>query len=324
MEEIKIVERDRDTSSFDGIVGTSKPIKDVCWKINLAAQNDITVLITGESGTGKELVARSIHKRSDRSKGPFVPINMGSVSKELAPSELFGHVKGAFTGATELQDGLFESARGGTLFLDEISTLDTKTQTSLLRIIENREFRRVGGKKTITTDARIIAATNRNLRQAVDQGAFRKDLLYRLEVFTINVPPLRERWEDVPLLVKHFMTQFNDEMRKNVRKIHRDALDCLIKYEWPGNVRELKNVVQRSVLLSQKNSIVSENLPERIITEDPKRRELNLELGLPLKEIEKRYIERTLWWTNGNKIKAAQMLGITRKTLYNKIDEYNL
>jgi len=269
-------------------------------------------------------VARSIHKRSDRSKGPFVPINMGSVSKELAPSELFGHVKGAFTGATELQDGLFESARGGTLFLDEISTLDTKTQTSLLRIIENREFRRVGGKKTITTDARIIAATNRNLRQAVDQGAFRKDLLYRLEVFTINVPPLRERWEDVPLLVKHFMTQFNDEMRKNVRKIHRDALDCLIKYEWPGNVRELKNVVQRSVLLSQKNSIVSENLPERIITEDPKRRELNLELGLPLKEIEKRYIERTLWWTNGNKIKAAQMLGITRKTLYNKIDEYNL
>ena len=324
MEEIKIIEKDQDTSSFDGIVGTSKPIKDVFWKINLAAENDITVLITGESGTGKELVARSIHQRSDCSKGPFVPINMGSVSNELAPSELFGHVKGAFTGANELQDGIFESASGGTLFLDEISTVDAKTQTSLLRILENREFRRVGGKKTLKTDARIIAATNRNLRQAVDQGAFRKDLLYRLEVFTINVPPLRERWEDVPLLVKHFMAQFNQEMEKKVQKIHRDALDCLIKYEWPGNVRELKNVVQRSVLLSKKNTIIIEYLPERIITDDPKRKELNLELGLPLKEIEKRYIERTLWWTHGNKIKAAQLLGITRKTLYNKIDEYNL
>ena len=311
-------------ASFDGIVGASKPIKDVFWKINLAAENDITVLITGESGTGKELVARSIHQRSDRSKGPFVPINMGSVSKELAPSELFGHVKGAFTGATELTDGVFASASGGTLFLDEISTLDGKTQTSLLRILENREFRRVGGKKTLKTDARIIAATNRNLRQAVDQGAFRKDLLYRLEVFTINLPPLRARWEDIPLLVKHFMAQFNKEMEKNIRKINRDALDYLVKYEWPGNVRELKNIVQRSVLLSKNNTIGTECLPDRIVTDDPKKKELNMELGLPLKEIERRYIERTLWWTRGNKIKAAKMLGITRKTLYNKIDEYNL
>lgn len=310
--------------SFDGLVAQSKLMQDIFWKINLAAENDITVLITGESGTGKELVAKSIHHRSPRSSGPFVPINMGAVTKDLAPSELFGHVKGAFTGATELRDGLFESARGGTLFLDEVSTLDNKTQTSLLRILENREFRRVGGKKTIYTDARIIAATNKDLRKAVEEGSFRKDLYFRLEVFTITLPPLRERWIDIPLLIKEFIKRFNIEMDKRVKKVSKDAIDYLIQYEWPGNVRELKNVIQRAMLLSKKNTITPEFLPDRIITDHPQNKKLEIEIGLPLREVEKRYIERTLWWSRGNRLKAAHMLGITRRTLYNKIDEYNL
>ncbi|MBN1861237.1 MAG: sigma-54-dependent Fis family transcriptional regulator [Candidatus Thermoplasmatota archaeon] len=310
--------------SFDGLVAQSKLMQDIFWKINLAAENDITVLISGESGTGKELVAKSIHHRSQRSGGPFIPINMGAVTRDLAPSELFGHVKGAFTGATELRDGLFENASGGTLFLDEVSTLDNKTQTSLLRILENREFRRVGGKKTIYTDARIIAATNKDLRKAVEEGTFRKDLYFRLEVFTITLPPLRERWIDIPLLIKEFIKRFNKDMGKHVKKVSKDAIDYLIKYEWPGNVRELKNVIQRAMLLSKKNIITAEFLPDRMITDHSQNKNLEIEIGLPLREVEKRYIERTLWWSRGNRVKAASMLGITRRTLYNKIDEYNL
>ena len=322
MQELKITREKQ--KSFDGLVGQSKLMQDIFWKINLAAENDITVLITGESGTGKELVAKSIHNRSERSGGPFIPINMGAVTNELAPSELFGHVKGAFTGATELRDGMFENASGGTLFLDEVSTLDNKTQTSLLRILENREFRRVGGKKAIQTDARIITATNRNLRNAVEEGTFRKDLFFRLEVFTITLPPLRERWRDIPFLIKEFVKMFNKEMDRSVSKLSQDALDALIKYEWPGNVRELKNVIQRAMLLSKKNTLTTEYIPDRIISGDPQNKKINLELGLPLREIEKRYIEKTLWWSRGNKMKAAKLLGISRRALYNKIEEYNL
>jgi transcriptional regulator with PAS, ATPase and Fis domain len=310
--------------SFDGLLGQSRYMKDVYWKINLAAENDITVLITGESGTGKELVARSIHNRGKRSSDPFVAINMGALSKELAPSELFGHEKGAFTGATESRNGIFESASKGTLFLDEVSSLDHKTQTSLLRILENREFLRVGGRKTIRTDARIIAATNRNLREAVESGTFRRDLYFRLEVFTINLPPLRERWDDIMILVKGFIEMFNREMGRSVNKVPQDVLDYLIKYEWPGNVRELKNVIQRAMLLSKKNIITSEYLPDRILARNPQKKSLNLEIGMPLKEVEKRYIERTLWWLRGNKLKAAKLLGISRRALYNKIEEHNL
>ena len=323
MDEINTVRKSKSMPAFDGIVGRSKPVRDVFWKIKLAAENDITVLITGDSGTGKELVAHSIHQRSNRSQGPFIPVNMGSLATELVPSELFGHEKGAFTGATELKDGMFESASGGTLFLDEISTIDAKTQTSLLRILENREFHKVGGKKIITTDARIIAATNRNLHDAVEKGTFRRDLLYRLDVFTIHLPPLRERWQDIPSLVNHFISLFNQEMGKSLQKMTQDALGCLVEYEWPGNIRELKNIVQRSMLYSNGNTVTAEDLPERIVHNAHKHKEFNLALGLPLKEIEKRYIERILWWTHGNKIKAAKILGITRKTLYNKINEYN-
>ncbi len=310
--------------SFDSLIGQSDCMMETFWKITIAAENDITVLITGESGTGKELVARAIHKRSSRAKGPFIPINMGVLSRELAPSELFGHEKGAFTGAIEPQDGLFEISSGGTLFLDEIESLDHKTQSILLRILENREYRRVGGKKTIRTNARIIASTNKNLRDDVDSGTFRKDLYFRLEVFTINLPPLKNRRDDIPLLLKHFTTLFNKEMGKTINKISPDALDRLMHYTWPGNVRELKNIIQRAMLLSKKNIITPDVLPDRIQIKPLQRQTLDLDMGLPLKEVEKRYIENTLRRTRGNKVKAAQLLGISRRALYNKIEAYNL
>ncbi len=309
---------------FDGIVGQSRIMEDVYWKIKLAADNDVTVLITGESGTGKELVARSIHTRSQRSSGSFIAVNSGAMVKDLAPSELFGHEKGAFTGATEIQDGVFENAKDGTLFLDEVSSMDYKAQTSILRILENREFRRVGGKKIRKTNARIIAATNKNLRKAIEEGKFRKDLFYRFEVFTINVPPLRKRWKDIPCLVKEFVNIFNAELSKNIKKVSKGAIDMLMKYEWPGNVRELKNVIQRAMLLAKGNVLQTEHLPERLHTADPKKKYLDVEIGMPLYEVEKKYIERTLWWHGGNKAKTAETLKISRRALYNKIEEYNL
>ncbi len=322
MQELEI--KQNQVKLFDGIVGQSRIMEDVYWKIRLAAENDITVLITGESGTGKELVARSIHSRSQRSSGPFIAVNSGSMVKDLVPSELFGHEKGAFTGATELQGGVFENANDGTLFLDEVSSMDYKAQTSILRILENREFRRVGGKKILKTNARIIAATNKNLRKAIEEGKFRKDLFYRFEVFTINVPPLRKRWADIPSLVKEFINTFNIEMSKKIKKVSKEAMDLLMKYEWPGNVRELKNVIQRAMLLEKGNVLHLEHLPERLHTVDPKKKFLNLEIGVPLFEIEKQYIERTLWLLGGNKVKAAETLKISRRALYNKIEKYNL
>jgi len=322
MQELNI--KEKQVKSFDGIVGQSKIMEDVYWKIGLAAQNDVTVLITGESGTGKELVARSIHVRSKQSSGPFIAVNSGAMVKDLAPSELFGHEKGAFTGATELKDGVFENANDGTLFLDEVSSMDYKAQTSILRILENREFRRVGGKKTYKTNARIIAATNKDLRKAIEEGKFRKDLFYRFEVFTINVPPLRKRWKDIPPLVKAFVNTFNSELNKNIKKVSKNTMDILMKYDWPGNVRELKNVIQRAVLLSQGTVLLVEHLPERLHVQDPKKKFLDVEIGMPLHEIEKQYIERTLWWLGGNKAKAAETLKISRRALYNKIEEYNL
>lgn len=310
--------------SFDNLIGQSDCMTEIYWKITIASENDITVLITGESGTGKELVARSIHTRSNRAKGPFIPVNMGVLSKELAPSELFGHEKGAFTGATAPQDGLFEIASGGTLFLDEVESLDHKTQSILLRILENREYRKVGGKKTIRTNARIIASTNKNLRDDVEAGTFRRDLYFRLEVFTINLPPLKNRCDDIPLLLKHFTALFNKEMGKSINKISQDALDRLMRYAWPGNVRELKNIIQRAMLLAKKNIITSNDLPERLQANPLQKQILNLEAGLPLKEVEKRYIENTLHWSQGNKLKAAKVLGISRRSLYNKIEAYSL
>jgi DNA-binding NtrC family response regulator len=309
---------------FHGIVGKSKCMQDIYWKINLIAQNDVTVLLTGESGTGKELVARAIHNFSNRSSGPFFALNLGALSKDLIANELFGHEKGAFTGAVERSDGVFGTARDGTLFLDEISTLDCKSQVSLLRVLENQEYRSVGGKKPIKTNVRIITAANQNLFNMVKKGTFRKDLYYRLEVFTIKLPPLRKRKEDIPLLVNHFITLFNTELETLIRGIGHDALECCMNYKWPGNVRELKNTIQRAMILSKKSVITTEHLPEHVLINETPEVYDAWEMGLSLKELEKKYIERTLQYTCGNKVQAANMLAISRRALYNKIKAYNL
>lgn len=315
--------RDND---FFGIRGNSKVLNDVFTKIEQVAPEDVTVLIIGESGVGKELVARAIHRLSQRADGPFLPVNMGAMATEIASSEIFGHEKGAFTGASESREGLFTAANDGTLFLDEVGSMDHKTQTALLRILENRVFRKVGGKKTHETNARIIAANDRDLRQDVKEKKFRRDLLYRLEVFTIHVPPLRDRPEDIPILVDGFMKQFNHEMEKeDICHITDAALDCLLQYRWPGNVRELKNVIQSAMLLiTDQNSITPDHLPARLKADDGKARVSGIPPGLSLKDVEKIYITQTLRLTEGNKSAAAKSLGVSRRYLYNKIEEYDI
>jgi DNA-binding NtrC family response regulator len=301
-------------------------MEDVYRKVQAVAQEDVTVLIIGESGTGKELTARAIHNCSCRSAKAFVPINMGALTSEITPSEFFGHEKGAFTGATDSKRGLFEAAENGTLFLDEIESMDHKAQTTLLRILENREYCRVGGSTTYHTNARIIAATISDLRTAVQEKRFRRDLLYRLEVFVIRIPALRERTEDIPTLVTHFIDMFRKEMKKNdVRDVSQEAMGCLLRYSWPGNVRELKNVIQSSMLLAGGDTITPDNLPPSICraSGQVERDRLDILPGLSLREVEMRYIVATLRCTGNNKSEAARRLGVSRRYLYNKINEYN-
>jgi formate hydrogenlyase transcriptional activator len=237
-------------SMFDEIVGTSKPLKAVLSRIAKVAPTDSTVLITGETGTGKELIARAVHKRSPRSGCPFVGVNCAALPQALVSSELFGHEKGAFTGATQRRLGRFEMAEGGTIFLDEVGELLPDTQAALLRVLQEREFERVGGGQPIHTDVRVIAATNRDLNAAVANGIFRQDLLYRLNVFPIEVPPLRERQEDILMLVEYFVQRYANQAGKNIRSIDQNTLDLLQSYDWPGNIRELQNVIERSMILS--------------------------------------------------------------------------
>lgn len=314
-ESIQIIEK--------SIIGTSKAIHEVFEKIQKVACEDVTVLILGETGTGKELAARAIHQLSKRREGPLIPVNMGAMAPEIVSSEIFGHEKGSFTGATDAREGIFKAADNGTLFLDEVGSMDHKTQTALLRILENRVFTKVGGRKTYKTNARIIAANDSDLRIAVKEKKFRRDLLYRLEVFTIHMPALRERWEDIPLLTNYFMAQFNQEMeQKPVSGITDEAIQLLTQYRWPGNVRELKNVIQGAMLLAETDQITSEDLPPRIGSDDSKGSRSLLRPGMSLKEVEKFYIAQTLQLTNGNKSKAAKSLGVSRRYLYNKIEEY--
>src|SRR6202042_1926421 len=237
-------------SMFEEIVGTSRPLKAVLSRIAKVAPTDSTVLITGETGTGKELIARAVHKRSQRSGGPFISVNCGALPSTLVSSELFGHEKGAFTGATQRQLGRFEMADGGTIFLDEVGELLPDTQAALLRVLQEREFERVGGEQTIPGDVRVIAARNRDLTAAVANGTFRQDLLYRLNVFPIEMPPLRERKEDILMLVEYFVQRYANRTGRNIRAIDQTTLDLLQSYDWPGNIRELQNVIERSIILS--------------------------------------------------------------------------
>lgn len=309
--------------SFHQILGKSKPMQAVFDLIRRVSDSPTNVLLTGESGTGKELVARAIHYNSDRRDGPFIPVNCAAIPEQLLESELFGHMRGAFTDAKTDKRGLFEEAQKGTLFLDEISELPLMLQAKLLRAIQEKEIRRVGATRATPVDVRIIAATNLRLAEEVQHKRFREDLYYRLNVIEVKLPPLRERREDIPLLVEAFLKKCGESRSKPVKAAGEAALAMLVDYAWPGNVRELENVIERAVTLTRGEKIVPEDLPPAIQGSRGDRRVLDeaAERTLPLHEVEKEYIAKILEKTGGNKYQAAQVLGIDRKTLYRKLAE---
>ncbi len=308
-------------SMFEEIVGTSKPLKAVLSETAKVARTDATVLITGETGTGKELIARAVHKRSERSEHAFISVNCAAFAPTLISSELFGHEKGAFTGATQRRLGRFELADGGTIFLDEVGDLPPDTQVALLRVLQEREFERVGGTQSIKVDVRVIAATNRDLNAAVSSGSFRSDLFYRLQVFPIEIPPLRERREDIALLVEYFIDRYSRKAGKNIRHVSQETLELLQSYAWPGNIRELQNVIERSVILCESDifSIDESWLPLPLPATESKR---HIELPRRLEAQEKNMIEEALKASHGRVFGptgAAAKLGIPRSTLESKI-----
>jgi transcriptional regulator with PAS, ATPase and Fis domain len=274
------------------------------------------VLLYGERGTGKELIARSIHYNSYRNERPFIPVDCASLVETLIESELFGHVRGAFTGALSTKKGLFEEADGGTVFLDEVGNLSLSMQTKLLRFLQEYEIKRVGGMESIKVDVRVIAATNQLLEPLVKNGRFREDLFDRLNVVSIALPPLRERKEDIPLLAAHFLQRFSEENRKNISHISPEALEVLTRYSWPGNVRELEHTIERAVILTIHPIILPEDLPPKILDEVKGTTFLLPEKPLSLKELEKKYVLKVLEEAKGNKKKASEILGIDRTTLY--------
>jgi transcriptional regulator with PAS, ATPase and Fis domain len=316
-------------NQFEGMLGVSLPMLEVFQRIVDAASADIPVLITGETGTGKDLVAGAIHNRSRRKDKPFVAVNMGAMSAELIASELFGHKKGAYTGAIGMRKGSFEQANGGTIFLDEISTMDEKCQVSLLRVLETKMFRRVGGEKGIPVDVRVIAATNEDLEEAIKKNRFREDLYYRFDVFRIHLPPLRERSGGLTALTHYFLAEFGRMYNKNLRAVSAEALRCLESYSWPGNVRELKNVIQRAVLVAKGEELTPELLPTRIRNAGKSDREsllasFPIHVGMTLEAAEKEFVAMTLASAAGNKKKAASILGISRRALYDKLKRHKL
>jgi len=309
--------------SFHQILGKSKAIQAVFDLIRRVADSPTNVLITGESGTGKELVAKAIHYNSDRREAPFIPINCAAIPEQLLESELFGHMRGAFTDAKMDKRGLFEEAQKGTVFLDEISELPLLLQAKILRVIQEKEIRRVGATKPISVDVRIIAATNLNLNVEVKAKRFREDLYYRLNVIELKLPPLRDRREDIPLLVEAFLKKCGEARGKEMKGVSESALAMLMDYAWPGNVRELENVIERAVTLSLGEKIGPDDLPPAVQGARGDRRVLDeaAEKTLSLNEIEKEYIKKILEKMGGNKYQAAHVLGIDRKTLYRKLGE---
>lgn len=307
---------------FLNIIGKSKPMQEVFSLIRRVSKTDANILILGESGTGKELVARAIHYSSLRVDKPFIPIDCTTIPSELMESELFGYERGAFTGAMDRKIGLIEMAQGGTLFLDEIGDLELALEKKLLRFLQEREIRRVGGKNKIQVDVRVLSATNRDIEKEVEQGEFRTDLFYRLNVITIRIPPLRNRKDDIPLLARHYLEYFNKKNKKNIREFDRTVLEIMKNYDWPGNVRELENIVERAVILCSYDSINVECLPCKLqVIEDEVCEEYN-ELNLP--EMEKRIIKKALDYTSWNQSKAAVLLGISRKQLRTKMKNTGL
>lgn len=317
-----------DTASMPGIIGRSSAIASMQEVINTVAPTEVTVLITGESGTGKELVARALHAQSARADKIFVTVNCAALAENLLESELFGHEKGSFTGAERRREGRFAQAHGGTLFLDEVGEMPLAVQAKLLRALQQGEVQRVGSDTQLTVDVRVLAATNRDLRQEVAEKRFREDLFFRLNVIGVEVPPLRARGEDIPLLAAHFLEGFASRNRKVIRGFSPQALDTMLRYSWPGNVRELENAVERAVILCHGDLITERELPSMLssaVQEATRPAEPDASLaGLPLDAVERRAIEETLRQAGDNKSEAARRLGITRATLHNKLRKYGL
>lgn len=314
---------DRDVQGIQSMVGTSPAMQKVFAMIRRAAPSNSTVLITGESGTGKELLARAIHELSPRRDNEFVPVDCSALVESLLESELFGHVKGSFTGAFQTKHGLFELANHGTFFFDEISNLSLNIQAKLLRVIQEREFMKVGSQKRIKLDIRIIASSNRDLREEVKADTFREDLFYRLSVIPIRLPPLRERLEDIPLLVEHFIKKHSQKSSRQVKGISPRSVELLSSYHWPGNVRELEHTIERILILEDGDVIQPEHLPA-FITQRQGEFQVFTDEEFSLEDLERRYIQFTLRRTKGKRQETARILGINRKTLGQKIKKYGL
>jgi two-component system response regulator AtoC len=315
--------------SFENIVSKNEKMREIFDTIKKVSQYKSTVLITGESGTGKELVARALHYNSDRSQNPFIAVNCGAIPENLLESELFGHAKGAFTDAIRTKKGLFEEADGGTLFLDEIGELPGQLQVKLLRVLQDGEIRRIGESKPIQIDVRIVAATVKDLQKEVNEGRFREDLFYRLNVLPLHIPPLRERREDIPLLVHHFIRKYNQAMNKNVKDLDHRAMEILMSYKWFGNVRELENTIERAIVLSEKNNIESDNLPAEIqVYKQGSQAETlpdeEYSIKKASKSLEINLIKKALKKTKGNHTHAARLLEISHRALLYKIKEYGI
>ena len=321
----KLEERLDKRFGFEGIIGNSESLRKVIELCRQIAETDVSVLITGENGTGKELIAQALHENSLRRNRPLVPLNCAALSPQLVESELFGHEKGAFTGANFQKKGRFEFSDRGTLFLDEVGDIPLETQVKLLRVLEDGQITRVGSNKPIKVDVRLISATNREIETLIKDGTFREDLYYRLKVVTVHLPPLRERRQDIPLLLNHFIGEFSQAHKKPVREIEREAVNILSSYAWPGNIRELKHVVENMVVVSQGPVLAVENLPENIHQgEQRSSADVHSLLGVPLKEVEEVLIKATLEQVSGNRQEAASILGIGERTMYRKLKEYGL
>lgn len=311
------------SQSASTMIGKSSELNKVKTMIQKAAPTKANVLITGESGVGKELVAKAIHDESPRKDKPFVIVHCAALSETLLESELFGHEKGAFTGAESQTRGKFELADGGTIFLDEIGEINLSTQIKLLRVLQEKNFERVGGEKSISVDIRIVAATNKNLEDEVKKGTFREDLFYRLNVVRIQIPSLRERKDDIPLLMHSFLKEFNIENQKNITGFDNHSKIAMLKYQWPGNIRELRNCVESAVVMCNTNQIGIEDLPSSI-RENSVEKSISIPLGLSMDEAERIIIQENLLNNGGNKSKTAEILGIGRKTLHRKLIDYGL
>ena len=311
---------------FSNIIGRSRTMKELLETVAMVAPSEATVLILGESGTGKELIANAIHQNSPRSSHPFIKVNCAALPETLLESELFGHERGAFTGAVSRRQGRFHLAHKGSILLDEIAEMSLATQSKILRVLQEREFEPIGSPETVKVDTRIITATNKNLQEEVKANRFREDLYYRINVVNLTVPPLRERRDDIPLLVDFFLKRYAKKNNRNLKGFTPKAMDLLMRYDWPGNIRELENVMERSVIMMRGDFITPDEFPGVLKSLDPEYEQISAEMlsGKSLKEMEKAMIMRTLQETDGNRTRAAEILGISRRTLQLKLKEYGV